>query len=53
MFLSLLSPEHSIQPFKWPERESLWHTMPQCFQQSFGKKVTVIIDCFEIFIDSS
>ena len=25
--------------------------MPQCFQQSFGKKVTVITDCFEIFID--
>lgn len=41
-----------LQPFiKWPEREALWHTMPQCFQQSFGKKVTVIIDCFEIFID--
>ena len=44
----------TLQPFiKWPEREALWHTMPQCFQQSFGKKVTVIIDCFEIFIDSS
>ena len=42
----------TLQPFiKWPEREALWHTMPQCFQQSFGKKVTVIIDCFEIFID--
>lgn len=28
-----------LQPFiKWPEREALWHTMPQCFQQSFGKK---------------
>lgn len=41
-----------LQPFiKWPEHEALWHTMPQCFQQSFGKKVTVIIDCFEIFID--
>ena len=41
-----------LQPFiKWPDREALWRTMPQCFQQSFGKKVTVIIDCFEIFID--
>ena len=29
----------------------LWRTMPQCFQYSFGKKVTVIIDCFEVFID--
>ena len=36
---------------KWPDREDLWHTMPQCFQFSFGKKTTVIIDCFEVFID--
>ena len=25
--------------------------MPLCFQQAFGTKVTVVIDCFEIFID--
>ena len=25
--------------------------MPTCFQESFGKKVAIIIDCFEIFID--
>jgi len=25
-------------------------TMPMCFQASFGKKVAVMIDCFEIFI---
>ena len=24
--------------------------MPVCFQYSFGKKVTVIIDCFEVFM---
>ena len=24
--------------------------MPQCFMYSFGRKVTVVIDCFEIFI---
>ena len=35
---------------KWPDREDLWQTMPQCFHVSFGKKTTVIIDCFEIFI---
>eukprot|EP00794_Sanderia_malayensis_P013275 gene13275-14644_t len=35
----------------WPEREDLWRTLPQCIQFSFGKKVTVIIDCFEVFID--
>ena len=36
---------------KWPDREQLWKTMPMCFQYTFGRKVTVIIDCFEVFID--
>ena len=35
----------------WPDRESLRKTMPMCFQESFGKRVAVIIDCFEIFLD--
>ncbi|CAH3103477.1 unnamed protein product [Pocillopora meandrina] len=35
----------------WPERAELWSTMPECFQYSFGKRITVIIDCFEIFIE--
>ena len=35
----------------WPEREQLWKTMPVCFQYAFGKKVTVVIDCFELFIE--
>lgn len=35
----------------WPEREDLWRTMPKCFQNAFGFKTTVIIDCFEIFIE--
>ena len=35
---------------RWPEREDLWRTMPQCFQVAFGNKTTVIIDCFEVFI---
>ncbi len=35
----------------WPSRESLWKTMPQSFIDSFGKDVTVIIDCFEVFIE--
>jgi len=35
----------------WPEREQLWQTMPMCFQYAFGKKVTVVIDCFEVFIE--
>ena len=35
----------------WPTFEELQRTMPECFVQSFGKKVAVIINCFEIFID--
>ncbi len=35
----------------WPDRDSLQKTMPLCFQESFGNKVAVIIDCFEIFIE--
>ena len=35
----------------WPDRDVLHKTMPACFQESFGKKVVVIIDCFEIFVD--
>ena len=34
----------------WPEREDLWRTMPRCFQAIFGNRITVIIDCFEVFI---
>ena len=36
---------------RWPERDELWHTMPMCFQFAFGKKTTIIIDCFEVFIE--
>ena len=35
----------------WPDREGLRKAMPACFQASFGKKVAIIVDCFEIFID--
>ena len=35
----------------WPNRDQLWKTVPQCFQYAFGKKTTVIIDCFEVFIE--
>ena len=35
----------------WPDRESLQKTMPICFQESFGKKVAVIINCFEVFME--
>ena len=35
----------------WPDCESLRKTMPECFQESFGKKVAIIVDCFEIFLE--
>ena len=35
----------------WPEREQLWRTMLQCFMYSFGKKVTMVIDCFKEFME--
>jgi len=35
----------------WPDRESLQKTMHECFRASFGTKVAIIIDCFEIFIE--
>ena len=35
----------------WPDQDALQKTMPECFQVSFGRKVAVIIDCFEIFIE--
>ena len=35
----------------WPERPELQISMPQCFIDSFGKKIAVVIDCFELYID--
>ena len=35
----------------WPDREQLQKTIPRCFQESFGKRVAIIIDCFEVFIE--
>ena len=36
---------------RWPERDVLRKTMPECFKTSFGSKVAVIVDCFEIFTE--
>ena len=36
---------------KWPDREELQKTMPNDFVQVYGRKVAVIIDCFEVFIE--
>ena len=35
----------------WPDREELRLAMPMDFRKYFGLKVSVIIDCFEIFVD--
>ena len=35
----------------WPHRDILKSTMPNCFKSNFGTKVTVIIDCFELFTE--
>ena len=38
----------------WPDRKkNLQETMPREFQQYFGKKATVIIDCFELLTEMS
>ncbi|XP_041374991.1 uncharacterized protein LOC121387832 [Gigantopelta aegis] len=41
-----------LQPLvRWPERDELYETMPMVFRKYFGHKITVIIDCFEVFVD--
>ncbi|XP_022791695.1 uncharacterized protein LOC111330949 isoform X2 [Stylophora pistillata] len=35
---------------QWPNHDELQATMPAVFQHNFGKRVAVIIDCFEIFM---
>ncbi len=35
----------------WPERDTLTKNMPSCFLHSFGKKVAVVLDCFEVFLE--
>lgn len=37
----------------WPERSLLKSAMPNIFKQNFGNNVTVIVDCFEIAIQTS
>lgn len=37
----------------WVNREDLQLAMPKSFKRYFGNKVTVIVDCFEIMIETS
>ena len=36
---------------QWPARGILRATMPMDFRNSFGNKIAVIIDCFEVFVE--
>ena len=36
----------------WPTRETIIKNMPLCFKETFGNKIAVIIDCFEVFIET-
>ena len=36
---------------KWPAREELWKTNPNCFRACYGTKVVAIVDCYEIKIE--
>ena len=35
----------------WPERPELQTSTPQCFVDNFGRRITVLIDCFESYIN--
>lgn len=35
----------------WPERDEIQLSTPECFKKSFGNKTSVIIDCFEVFLE--
>ena len=48
-WLTILTRLHDL--ISWPTWESLQNTIPQCFRVSFGEKVTVTLDCFEILIE--
>lgn len=48
---------NQIYPFMqalvvWPERETLKTHMPAAFREKYGDRVTIILDCFEIPIES-
>lgn len=37
----------------FPSREDIKKTMPIAFKERFGDQITVIVDCFELFIEKS
>lgn len=48
---------HCIYPFmsglvRWPSRDVIKQHMPDSFKKKYGDRVTIIIDCFEVPIES-
>ena len=37
----------------WPDRDEIKKTMPATFIEQFGRRVTVIIDCFEVKLEKA
>lgn len=37
----------------WPERKNLLLNIPSYFRSTFNESITIIVDCFEIFIERS
>lgn len=44
---------HGSQLLHWPERSNLSFNTPNYFRCAFKGKITIIVDCFEIFIERS
>ena len=36
----------------WPEPDTLRSTMPACFKEAFGDKISGITDCFEVSLEN-
>ena len=50
IFVKWLDVRLSSCLIRWPDRDSLRKTLPQCFRVSLKKSVAVIVDCSEVFI---
>ena len=38
---------------RWPERDDLWKTMPQCFKLPFGNKTTIIMTIWSFLCETN
>lgn len=37
----------------WPKREAIQKNVPACFKEAFGNRIAVVIDCFEVYTETS